>query len=83
MKIVLKVTNSNMNSCWDAILSDSDDEFNSFDQDTTSDGRDTINSKVKREILLYFTGKRMNREVGALLYWRELKFVPNDVYTCL
>ena len=62
-------SNSNVNSCWDAILSDSD-EFDSVDQDTTSNGRDTINAKVKKQILLYFADKRINREVDPLWYWR-------------
>ena len=54
-------SSSNVNSCWDAILSDSDNEFDSVDQYTTSDGRDTINEKVKKEIFLYFAEKRINR----------------------
>ena len=63
-------SSSNVNSCWDAILSDSDNEFDSVDQYTTSDGRDSINEKVRKEIFLYFAEKRINREVDPLCYWR-------------
>lgn len=62
--------NSSANSCWDEILSDSDDKFDSVSNSTIGGEMDTIRDKVKKEIFLYFADKRIPRELDPLWYWR-------------
>ncbi|KAI6654400.1 hypothetical protein LOD99_796 [Oopsacas minuta] len=48
-------------SCWDAILSDSDGQSDSVNNNTICGEEDTIRNEVKHDILHYFADKKLHR----------------------